>query len=994
MCNHIGPVNMIAFDWYINGTPGADVVGCPAPLIFDFWVDGCFGTLGSGLSLSLDLKCCSMLVCTPSVASILLEDESNTDVRLLSVGGEACIHELENKAQIFRNGYGPTECSIFASSSNKASTIGKPLPNVLCYVVHPDDGSLCPPGISGELWIGGVGVSLGYHNRPELTAEKFIANPFSSSGKVYKTGDRVKWNDEGELVYLGRFDHQVKVRGYRIELGEIQAELEKQAGVKGSLVLVHEDKIVAFVVSGGSNSNSAPAPALMEDNLMEALKSGPLTSYMVPWKIIVVDEFPLTANGKVDRKDLLNRFALMSAAQTEFVAPVTEEELQMIEAWQSVLEAEQAIGMNDNFFELGGHSLLAMKLAAVLGCGLDVIMSNPTPSSLVTSSRDGSSFKMEALIASLEEDTSMTKNEQRLLFIHLQDRRSKSYNMPFCVKFEDSVDLKTNLELVLDRIPSLRTRFENEKAIEDVKLAVADLTNDASINERQSMMCLPFDLEAGPLCRFGVDRENNMLYACIHHSIFDGKSVQVFLEAVAMGRAKSSTKLYNVRKYAAYEALPEVQEKYKASAVAWKDLLGDTPSRLEVDFGSSSLDEPSPTNSLVVDRATVARLQAFCRKEGVSMFVFALSILHHCMRAYSRDAYAIGTAYDGRPGAFSDAIGMFVNTVLVPFMGGKEGGTETLKELHTRWTNGTLPNATTPYDMVSSMGYGCNIYLAFNVGIMSESDISSASLFQTKNVEVPDESAAKFDLSVSWSESFTGDGSWEVSFESGIGQWPGLEDRFSQVMSGLLQGVEAQPSLTLLLPREKSQVLQWGQGAQQPIRQACLHEMFEKQARQHPENIALLDERGTKQMTYGELERQSNALAVELQRLGAKPNSFVGILMGERKFEMYVGVLGILKSGAAYVPMDAVLFPAERIKFIAEDTGMQLLVSVSEYDGLVKGLKLDCVEHVLVEDVARSLCNDERLKDCKPVRLVKPTDCAYMVSSKFYMFLILAVVHI
>ena len=292
VCNHIGPVNMIDFDGlFSNGVPGVDIVGCSAPLIFDVFVEGSFGALGSGLSLSLDLKCCTMLICTPSAATMLLDDESNTDVKLLSAGGEACIQGLETKAAIFRNVYGPTECSIWCSAGTKSTTIGRPLPNVICYVVHPDDGSLCPPGVSGELWIGGLGVSLGYHNRPELTAEKFILDPFSSlGGKVYKTGDRVKWNEDGELVFLGRFDHQVKVRGYRIELGEIQAELEKQASVKGALVVVHEEKLVAFVASGISDDDDNEA---IEASLWAALESDacPLASYMIPGRLLCLMSF-------------------------------------------------------------------------------------------------------------------------------------------------------------------------------------------------------------------------------------------------------------------------------------------------------------------------------------------------------------------------------------------------------------------------------------------------------------------------------------------------------------------------------------------------------------------------------------------------------------------------------------------------------------------------------------------------------------------------------
>ena len=170
---------------------------------------------------------------------------------------------------------------MICTGGNSPDTIGNPLPNTLLYVVHPDDGTLCPPGVSGELWVGGIGVGIGYHNRPELTAEKFIPDPFSNSGRVYKTGDRVKWNEDGELVFLGRFDDQVKVRGYRIELGEIQAELEKQEGVNGALVVVHDENLVAFVASGMDDSLQNDA---LVEHLMAALKSDScrLPSYMVP----------------------------------------------------------------------------------------------------------------------------------------------------------------------------------------------------------------------------------------------------------------------------------------------------------------------------------------------------------------------------------------------------------------------------------------------------------------------------------------------------------------------------------------------------------------------------------------------------------------------------------------------------------------------------------------------------------------------------------------
>jgi non-ribosomal peptide synthetase component F len=182
VCHHLGPVNMMFYDSGVElfhaCQPEFDVVGCSAPILFDVFVYGYFGSLGSGLTFSLDMKCLTTLVCTPSVADIFLSDKTN-NVRVMSVAGEACIQGLESKVDVFMNGYGPTE-TYYCTASNKPTTIGFPLPNTLCYVVNPDDGTLCPPGVSGELWVGGIGVGIGYHNRPELTAEKFISDPFSN----------------------------------------------------------------------------------------------------------------------------------------------------------------------------------------------------------------------------------------------------------------------------------------------------------------------------------------------------------------------------------------------------------------------------------------------------------------------------------------------------------------------------------------------------------------------------------------------------------------------------------------------------------------------------------------------------------------------------------------------------------------------------------------------------------------------------------------------
>src|SRR6056300_496762 len=323
---------------------------------------------------------------------------------------------------------------------------------------------------------------------------------------------------------------------------------------------------------------------------------------------------------------------------------------------------------------------------------------------------------------------------------------------------------------------------------------------------------------------------------------------------------------------------------------------------------------------------------------------------------------------------------MFVNTVLIPFAKGVEGGKETLKELNDRWRNDILPLATTPYDKVSAAGYGCNVSLAFNVGIIETS--GSAPKMQPLPMREGGNSdvapTAKFDLTVAWMECSSGDGSVEVSFESGIGAWPGIEDRFNQIIGQILNASSTTTSsssplvMDNLLPQERAQVFEWGTGAKDTIRNCCLHELVEEQARIRLDAVALINNCGKEKMTYGELDAKAHRLAVELQKRGAKPNSFVGILMGgEKTFEMCVAVLGVLKSGAAYVPMDAVLFPPERIKFIAEDTHMKLIVTVGEYADVVEG----GVEMMLVEKVVEKRLNDEVVLE----RDVKPEDCAYMI---------------
>jgi len=311
-------------------------------------------------------------------------------------------------------------------------------------------------------------------------------------------------------------------------------------------------------------------------------------------------------------------------------------------------------------------------------------------------------------------------------------------------------------------------------------------------------------MSVGPLCRFGVDVESNTLYGSIHHSIGDGRSIQILLDAINVGTVKASTSEWSIRKYAAFEALPEVVNDQRALVEKYVELLGDTPPRLEVDFASpppsssaststsastsSAYQRTTSRSGISLDCATRMSLEKYCRKEKISLFSLALGVMHKAIRSYSHEAFAIGTSYDARPSCFRDSVGMFVNTVLVPFGNCEENSKEeTLKELHDRWTNSILPLATAPFDMISAAGYGCNVFLAFNVGIFSsERDDSSRRMKSLPKPRLRDQNGSDSSFSMEW-EDFAGDGSINVTFESCMGHFPGIEERFQYIISQFLR---------------------------------------------------------------------------------------------------------------------------------------------------------------------------------------------------------------
>jgi amino acid adenylation domain-containing protein len=325
--------------------------------------------------------------CTPSQLKVWLSagllQKPRSFLRMVLVGGEAIDEELwsslARSETDFYNMYGPTECTVDATIAPlkgeiSSPHIGRPMENRRVYVLDNHDQPV-PIGVAGEIYVGGSGVARGYLNRPELTAERFVTDPFSSDpqARMYKTGDLGRWRADGTIEYLGRNDHQVKIRGFRIELGEIEAQLARHEQVKEAAVLAREDvpgekRLVAYVVA--MDAGSAPSAEALRSYL-KAL----VPEYMVPSAFVMLERLPLTPNGKLDRRGLPAP-ELGAYASREYEAPQGEVEEILAGIWQELLQVER-VGRHDNFFELGGHSLHVLKLTVVIASRLGVNLAVP-----------------------------------------------------------------------------------------------------------------------------------------------------------------------------------------------------------------------------------------------------------------------------------------------------------------------------------------------------------------------------------------------------------------------------------------------------------------------------------------------------------------------------------------------------------------------------------------------------------------------------------------
>src|SRR6185312_10382497 len=735
MVRHRGVVNRLLWAQEEYPVTASDRVLHKASFSFDFSVWELFGPLLCGarvvlahpgghrdpsyLAQALAEHGITLLHFVPSMLQAFLgqvELPAFPSLRYVFAGGETLTPELRDLAltrlgKVLRNQYGPTEISIDVTECpcrpgdrRRPVPIGRPIANASTWVVGPS-WELQPVGVAGELLLGGEGVARGYQGRPELTAERFVPDPFTgvAGARLYRSGDLARWLPEGDLEFLGRIDQQVKVRGFRIEPGEIEAALLEHAGVREAAVVARDDggdrRLVANVVPAAE-----PAPAWSE--LRDSLRSR-LPEHMVPSALVILGSLPLTPSGKLDRRSL--PVPDWGGSGAVFTPPRTPVEELVAGAFARVLGVERA-GAEDDFFALGGHSLLATRLVSqvreVLGVeiALRSVFEEPTVAGLaarVERARWEGSALLAPPIVPVPRDGGLPLSfaQQRLWFLDQLEPDRGAYNMPFAQRLVGELKpevLARCLGEILRRHEVLRTRFmavgggpvQVIAPWTETRLPVVDLSvlEEAAREPLARALALeearrPFDLERDPMLRMSLLRlgeADHVVLATMHHIASDGWSTGVLLrelgalyEAFAAGRPSPLPELpIQYADYAVWQQRRLRGEALAAELSFWRRQLAGVPPLLEL-----PTDRPRPAVQtfrggfvpLVLPEAVAQGLAVLGRREGVTPFMlllsaFAVLLSRHC----GQDDLSVGSPVAGRGHLETEGlIGFFVNMLVL-----------------------------------------------------------------------------------------------------------------------------------------------------------------------------------------------------------------------------------------------------------------------------------------------------------------------------------------
>nr|WP_280498748.1 non-ribosomal peptide synthetase [Nocardia cyriacigeorgica] len=861
------------------------------------------------------------------------------------------------------NLYGPTEAAVSITYrevtgevERTVMPIGKPEWNSRVYVL---DARLRPtlPGVAGELYLAGTQLARGYHGRPAITADRFVANPFGAPGeRMYRTGDLVRWEhtaDGAELVYLGRTDFQVKFRGQRIELGEIEAVLAAAPGVAQAAARVAGEHLVAYVTT-------LPGTAVHQDELLR-MAAAALPSYMLPSTVMVLDSFPLNASGKLDRTALPDPVFDRAA----YRAPGTAAERLVAEAFAAVLGVEH-VGLDDGFFDLGGNSLSATRVLARLGERLGrrvpvrLLFEAPTVHGLAARLGEAGEQAVELVAGPRPERIPLAPVQRGMWFLNRLDPASAAHNIPVAVRIRGELDtaaLTAAFDDVIARHEALRTVYPVDDAgtghqvvlpVESTGIALRLETPAGSVEDRiAEFIAAGFDVTTEVPVRATLLREHDtshVLVAVVHHIAADGYSMNPLLRdllAAYLARVLGSTPLwpqltaqyadYALWQHAAVAAVADEQLAY------WAQTLRDLPEELAL-----PMDRPRPAVAAKRGASIRARIGgevgARVRELAAEHRATPFMVLHAALAALlarlsgSTDI-AIGTPVAGRgAAALDDLVGMFVNTLVLRT---RPELTLTFAELldHTREADvAAFAHATVPFDqVVDALGIERTQarHPLFTVALNYLN--TGSGTFAVPGLEVTpvpfDEPVARFDLQFTVAAEPDADGHLGIELDYATDLFDrstaaGLLRRFGRLL-GVLTADPEQPigAAELLAPLERAHLLARRGAA--PVPPCTLAQLIAAAVVSDPGAVAVVE--GERELTYLAMDEQSSRLARLLIGAGIGAEDVVAVAI-PRSAESMLAVWAVAKTGAAFVPVDPT-YPAERITHMLTDSGAALGLS-------------------------------------------------------------------
>jgi amino acid adenylation domain-containing protein len=920
----------------------------------------------------------------PSVIHTLIDKGISFENAVgINLAGEAfpvnIANHFKDSGIALRNLYGPSEDTTYSSNYRvegfyeSSIPVGKAIDNTQFYILS-DDLALQPVGVMGEICISGDGLSRGYLHQPELTAEKFIANPFDENSKLYRTGDLGKWLPDGNILCIGRKDSQVKIRGHRVELGEIEHVLQSQPDIDQCAVVAAtvqgDPVIVSYLVSN----------VAVDKQQLRLSLSKELPDYMLPAYYVFLDGLPLTPNGKID-KNALPAVSPKDIIQLEYVAPSNGTEEQLAAIWQDILGLEK-IGITDNFFELGGHSLkvnlLVNKIKSQLKYKISLkdVFLNPTISG-IASRLEASSF---VAIPRAEEQQSyvLTSSQHRLWVLSQFKDGNLAYNIPGSFELEGVVNagkLTQAFQEVVSRHEILRTFFKRndqgevrqfiiEASAVDCKIDYFDcsekkdqkatLEKRVADNYRQE-----FNLEEAPLIRLHLiklSENRHILLFNMHHIISDGWSIALL--------AREFITIYNDLVQDKNTILPELSIQYKdyatwmnsehqisklkRSEAYWLDVFNADIPILELPSGKMRPKIKTYNGNSVryyFSKEATSNLKLFSEKKDASPFMVLMAGVNGLLSRYTNSSdIVLGTPIAGREHSdLENQIGLYLNTLAIRTSFEHATSFEALLALEKETLLNAYSHQDYPFDnLVETLGLGRDtsrsalfdvLVVLQNQQDLFESDDLQLQNISLKSYEGYNRKVSQFDLSFVFSEK-KGQLSLQLEYNTDIYDLDFAERLISHFDNFLGEAI-AHPTqkittLNYLGAEEKSQLLYDFNDTACEYPSGTMVDLFVNQVLKTPQNIALMTD--SKSFTYKELDELSNALShYLLSNYSLDKEDLVGVKLDRTEW-LPISLLAVLKAGCAYVPIDP-NYPAQRIAYIEEDSKCRVTIDQDVISG-------------------------------------------------------------